>query len=133
MLQRRGARTDPCGVPFLRHCNLLHLPFLVVRVKLQLRTISMIMQRPCVCQVAIAAGCRWGHGATQCHRLLWDWQTELGLLCWKAILDVLSQQCDLVYGWPPISKAYLLLWEQWVDDWFHTSINESPEDFEGDT
>ena len=51
----------------------------------------------------------------------------------KAILDVLGQQGDLVYGRPPVSKARLLLWEQWVDDWFDTSVGESLEDFEGDT
>jgi len=45
-----------------------------------------------------------------------------GLLCWKAILDVLCQQGDLVYGRPPLSKARQLLWEQWVDDWFDTSF-----------
>jgi len=43
MLKRRGARTDPCGTPFLRHRNLLHLPFPVVMVKLRLPTISMII------------------------------------------------------------------------------------------
>jgi len=44
MLKRRGARTDPCGMPFLRFRNLLLLPFLVARVKLRLPTISMIMR-----------------------------------------------------------------------------------------
>ena len=48
MLKRRGARTDPCGTPFLRHRNLLLLLFPVVRVKLQLRTISMIMRLMCL-------------------------------------------------------------------------------------
>jgi len=32
-----------------------------------------------------------------------------------------------------VSKARLLLWEQWVDDWFDTGVEESPEDFKGDT
>jgi len=32
-----------------------------------------------------------------------------------------------------MSKARLLLWEQWVDDWFDTSVVEPPEDFKGDT
>jgi len=36
-----GARTDPCGTPFLRRRNLLLLLFPVVRVKLGLLTISM--------------------------------------------------------------------------------------------
>ena len=43
------------------------------------------------------------------------------LFSWKAILDDLCQQGDLVYGRPPVSKARLLLWEQWVNDWFNTS------------
>ena len=43
------------------------------------------------------------------------------LLSRKAIL---CQQGDLVYGRPPVSKARLLLWEQWVDDWIDTSVNE---------
>jgi len=34
----------------------------------------------------------------------------------KTILDVLCRQGDQVYGRPPVSKAHLLLWEQWVDD-----------------
>jgi len=33
-----------------------------------------------------------------------------GLLSRKAILDVLCQQGDLVYGRPPKSKAHLLPW-----------------------
>jgi len=32
-----------------------------------------------------------------------------------------------------VSEARLLLWEQWVDDCFNTSVDESLEDFEGDT
>jgi len=51
----------------------------------------------------------------------------------KVILDVLCQQGDLVYGRPPVSKVRLLLWEQWVDDWFNTSVAESLEDFKGRT
>jgi len=51
----------------------------------------------------------------------------------KPILDVLCQQGDLVYGRPPVSKARLLLWEQWVDDWFDTSVDKSLEDIKGDT
>jgi len=33
------------------------------------------------------------------------------LLNRKAILDVLCEQGDLVYGRPPVSKARLFLWE----------------------
>ena len=62
---RRGARTDPCGTPFLRRRNLLLLLFPVVRVKLRLLAISMIILcEPCVHQAAISAACRWGLG---CH------------------------------------------------------------------
>jgi len=49
----------------------------------------------------------------------------------KTILDVLCQQGDLLYGRPPVSKARLLLWEQWIDHWFDTSVDESLEVFEG--
>jgi len=31
-----------------------------------------------------------------------------------------------------MSKARLLPWEQWVDDCFDTSVDESLEDFKGD-
>ena len=47
------------------------------------------------------------------------------LISRKAILDILCQQGDLVYGRPPVSKARLLLWEQWIDDWFDTGVDES--------
>jgi len=49
----------------------------------------------------------------------------------KAILDVLCQQGDLVYGRSPVSKARLLLWQQWIDNWFDTSVDESFVDFKG--
>ena len=51
----------------------------------------------------------------------------------KAIPDVLCQQSDQVYGRPLVSKAYLFLHEQWIDDWFDASVDESLEDLEGDT
>ena len=41
--------------------------------------------------------------------------------------------CDLVYGRPAVTKARLLPREQWVDDWFDTSVDESLEDFKEDT
>jgi len=47
----------------------------------------------------------------------------------NAILDGLCQKGDLVHGRPPVSKARLLLWEQWVNDWLDTSTDESLEDF----
>ena len=40
----------------------------------------------------------------------------------KAIIHVLCQQGDLVYGRPPVSKACLLLWEQLVDNRFDMSV-----------
>jgi len=39
----------------------------------------------------------------------------------------------VIYGRPPVSEARLLLWEQWVGDCFDTSVDESLEDFKGDT
>ena len=47
------------------------------------------------------------------------------LLSLKVILDVLCQQGDLVYSFPPVSKARLLLSEQWVNDWFDMGVDES--------
>jgi len=41
MLNSRGARTDLCGTPLLRHRNLLLSPFPMERVKLRLQTISI--------------------------------------------------------------------------------------------
>jgi len=51
----------------------------------------------------------------------------------KSILDVLCQQGDQVYGRPPVAKVRVVLWEQWVDDSCDTSVDESLEDFKGDT
>jgi len=51
------------------------------------------------------------------------------LFCWKALVDVLWEQGDLVYGRPSASEARLLPREQWVDDWVDTSVDESIEDF----
>jgi len=51
----------------------------------------------------------------------------------KTILDVLCQQGDLVYGRPLVSKGHLLPREKFVDDWMDTSVNESLDDFKGDT
>ena len=55
------------------------------------------------------------------------------LLSRKAILDVLCQQGDLVYGRPPVSKARLHLREQWFDDLIDMSVDEFLEDFKGET
>ena len=54
------------------------------------------------------------------------------LLSRKSILNVLCHQGDLMYGRTSMSKACLLLWEQWVNDWFDTSVGEFLEDFKGD-
>ena len=48
MLKRRGAKTDPCEMPFLRRRNLLRLLLPVVRVKLRLPTSSMITRTMCL-------------------------------------------------------------------------------------
>jgi len=47
------------------------------------------------------------------------------LLSRKAILDILCQQSDLIYGQLPVSKDRLLLRVQWVDDWFDTGVDKS--------
>ena len=49
----------------------------------------------------------------------------------KAILDVLCQQGDLIYGRPPVLEARRLLWGQWVGDCFDMSVDESLEDLKG--
>jgi len=49
------------------------------------------------------------------------------------MLDVLCQQCDLIYDQRPVLKSRLLLRQQWVADWLDTSVDESHEDFAGDT
>jgi len=51
----------------------------------------------------------------------------------EAILCVLRQQGDMIYGRFPVSKARLLMWEHWVDDWVDTSVDKSLEDFKGNT
>jgi len=47
--------------------------------------------------------------------------------------DTVCSIVDLIYGRPPVSTARLLLWEQWVDDWFNTGVDESLEDCKGGT
>jgi len=42
MLKEKGAKTDPCGTPFLKRGNLLRLLIVVVRAKLRLPTSAMI-------------------------------------------------------------------------------------------
>jgi len=71
------------------------------------------------------------YGAVGCCEV--DKHSSGLLFSWKAILDVLCQQGDLIYGQPPVSEARLRLWEQCVGDCFDTSVDESLEDFKGDT
>jgi len=41
----------------------------------------------------------------------------------KAILSVLCEQRALIYGRPSMSESRQLLWEQWVDGLFDTSVD----------
>ena len=108
--------------PFVRRRKLLCLLFPVVGVKLQLSTIFMVIRTMCRSCLQVS------HDAIQCRRLLQDRQQSSGPpLSRKAILDVLCYQGDLVYGRPSVSKVRLLLKEQWVDEWFDTSVDESLE------
>jgi len=108
-------RTDPCGTPFLRRRNLLRLPFPVVRVKLRLPTISMVMWAMCLS----GSHCSSLHVRPQCHTVLKaavrSTYTAPAFFSWKAILDVLCQQGDLVYARsrvrsPPASVGAVSQW-----------------------
>jgi len=70
------------------------------------------------------------HGVVGCCEV--DKHSSGLIFSWKAILDVLCQQGDLVYGWPPLPKDCLVLRKQWADDWFGTGVDESLEDFKAD-
>ena len=100
MLKRRGTRTDPGGTPFLRR-HLLLLLFPVVRVKCDCQP-SPRTRGPCVCQVAIAAACRWGSGAIQCRRLLWGQQTQLQL----SYQPKSYPWCPVSAGWPGLQPTH---------------------------
>jgi len=65
-------------------------------------------------------------------RGIWAQSRRAGFRCYGLLLAVLCQQGDLVYGRPPVSKARLLLREQWVDAYFDKSVDESVEYFKGD-
>jgi len=132
-VEQKGRQADPWGTPFLRRRNLLLLLFPMVRVKLLLPTISMIMWVDNVSirqqsqQFAGKVGVSYSFvGCCEVYKHSSDLPFSR-----KAILDVLCQHGDLVYGRPPVSKARLLLWEQWVDDWIDTRVNESLEDIKG--
>ena len=47
VLYRRESKADPCGMAFLRHHILLHVPLPVMRIKLQFVTSSMIILTMC--------------------------------------------------------------------------------------
>jgi len=98
MLNRRGAMTDPCGMPFLRRRNLLLCPFPVVRVKLRLLTISVIMWTICL-SGSNRSSLQVRHGAIQCCKLLWVRQTKH-----RPSFSLKS------YRWCPVSAGWPDLW-----------------------
>ena len=55
------------------------------------------------------------------------------LLCQKALLDVLSQQNELIYSQSPMSETSLLPREKRVDGGLDTGVDKKLEDLEGDT
>ena len=107
MLKRRGARTDPCGTTFLRRRNLLLFPFPVVRVKLRLLMDHVPTRQQSRQLLGEAA---MPYNVVGCCEI--DKHSSGLLLNRRAIIDVICQQGDLVYGRAPVSKARLLLWEQ---------------------
>ena len=119
MLKRRGARTDPCGMPFLRHCNLFLLLFLV-----NLQLLSMIMWTMCLS----GSNCSSFEMRPWCHTLSWasvrsintapaflakklssmscvnrlTWSSALQpFLLWCTLEDVLLNSCILFTESPP--------------------------------
>ena len=54
------------------------------------------------------------------------------LFCLKRIFNVLRKQNNLIYGRLSASKSSLFLWEQGVDYWFDTIVDQSVEDLVGD-
>ena len=60
----------------------------------------------CLCQVPVAAACRWGRDAIQCRISCCEVDKHSsGLLSRKAILDVLRQHGNLIYGRNPPALA----------------------------
>jgi len=91
--------TDPCGMPFLWCRNLIHLPLLVVRVKLRLPTMSMIMRTTCLSgrqSQQLAGEAMMPCSVTGSSEI--DKLSSSLLLSRKAVFDVLCQQGDLIYG-----------------------------------
>ena len=90
---------------------MLRLALLVVRMKLRLPTSSMIMRimgQSGSNRSSLEARPRC-HAVKGCCEI--DKHRSGFLLSLKAILNVLCQQGDLIYGRPPMSKAPLFLWE----------------------
>ena len=126
MLYRRGTKTDPCETPFLRHRNLLCVPLPVVRVKLQFVTSSMIILNMCLSGSKVA--CSWGRSA------IWDQgccdinKCSIGLLFHlNALLDILSQQSDLIYGWSLMWESRWLPREERVAGGLDTPVDKTLE------
>ena len=103
MLKGRGARTDPCGTPSLRRRNLLlfaisggkgeaaitnHLHDHVDHVSIRQQSQQL------------AGEDAVPHSVVGCCEV--DEHSSGLLLSWKAILDVLCQQGDLIYGRPAL-------------------------------
>jgi len=55
----------------------------------------------CACRAAIAAACRWGHGAIQCRRLLWYRQTQVR----PSSLPRSYAQCLASARWPELRST----------------------------
>ena len=113
MLKRNSAwGVDICRTPFLRHCNLLRLLLTVGRLKWRLPT-SPWSCRPRICHIAMTAACRWGHDAIECHRLPWDWQTQLQPSWLKNY-----PRCPVSTGWPDLwSTSHVKTIALWVLQW----------------
>jgi len=126
MLKRRGARTNPCGTPFLRRRNVLLLPFPVVRVNAIANHLHDHGDHVSVRQQLhqLAGEAVVPYSILGCCEV--DQHGSDLLFSRKAVLDVLCQQGGLVHGRPPVCKARLRLWEQWVDDRFDGSSLRPP-------
>ena len=128
MLKRRGAKTDLRGRPVFRRRSLPDLLSPVVRVKLLFRTSSMI-----IWTMGLSAGSQQLTGEAMAPDSVIsscqiDEHGTSVLFCFKRILNVLRKQNDLMYGRFSVSKFNLFLWEQRVDYWFETIVDQSFED-----
>ena len=133
MLKRRGARTNLFGTSFLRRRNLLLFVISGGKGKAAIANhlhdhVDHVSIRQQLLQLAGETAVPYS--VVGCCEV--DKHSTGLLLSRKAILDVLCQQGDLVYGRPPLPKDCLLLREQWADDWFDTGVDESLEEFKAD-